>query len=124
MKKFKLSILLVAAFTTFNVVYGQDTTQIQENTKGINETKSTINSSDKKAKNVKFDNIDYYVIEGMWYTKLKNKYVLRQAPKGAKIKFLPRGGKLVTMGGVKYYKCKGVFYKKNKTDDLYEVSRP
>ena len=54
----------------------------------------------------------------------KNKYVLRQAPKGAKIKFLPQGGKPVIMGGVKYYKCKGVFYKKNKTDDLYEVARP
>ena len=124
MKKIKLSLLLVIILTAFNVTHAQDTTKNKVSTKKIDNTKSTINSSEKEAKNIKFDKIDYYVIEGMWYTKLKNKYVLRQAPKGAKIDFLPQGGKPVIMGGVRYYKCKGVFYKKNKTDDLYEVARP
>ena len=124
MKKIKLSLLFLFVFMAFNVANAQDTTENQAKNKKISSTKSTINSSDKKAKKIKFKDIDYYVIEGMWYTKLKNKYVLRQAPKGAKIKFLPQGGKPVTMGGVKYYKCKGVFYKKNRTDDLYEVARP
>ena len=124
MKKLKLGLMLIFMFTAFNMANAQDTTENKVSTKKINSTKSTINSSEKEAKNIKFDDIDYYVIEGMWYTKLKNKYVLREAPKGAKIDFLPQGGKPVTMGGVRYYKCKGVFYKKNKTDDLYEVARP
>jgi len=124
MRKLKLGLMLIFMFTAFNITNAQDTTENKVSAQKINSAKSTINSSEKEAKNIKFDDIDYYVIEGMWYTKLKNKYVLREAPKGAKIDFLPQGGKPVVMGGVRYYKCKGVFYKKNKTDDLYEVARP
>ena len=124
MKKLKIGLLLILALTAINFANAQETVKHEEIKKVSDGKKSTINSSDKKAKEVKFKDINYYVIDGMWHTKLKNKYVLRQAPKGAKINFLPKGGKSVIMGGVRYYKCKGVFYKKNKTDDLYEVARP
>ena len=72
MKKIKLGLLLIIILTAFNVTQAQDTSKNNVSAKKINSTKSTINSSEKKAKNIKFDNIDYYVIEGMWYTKLKN----------------------------------------------------
>ena len=64
-----------------------------------------------------------YIIDGIWYSKFKKRYVLKQAPKGAIINFTPKDGKMVIMGGKKYYKCKGVFYKKTK-DSLYEVTSP
>lgn len=124
MKKLKIGLLLILAFTAINVASAQENNKQDEIKEIADGKKSTINSSEKKAKKIKFKNIEYYVIDGMWHTKLKNKYVLRKAPKGAKLDFLPEGGVSVIMGGVRYYKCKGVFYKKNRNDDLYEVARP
>ena len=89
----------------------------------VNSTKKTINISEKTAQKVTFEGIDYYVIEGIWHTKFKNRYVLHKAPKGARLHFIPKGGKTVTMGGRKYYKYNNVFYKKIK-GGFYEVVRP
>jgi len=120
MKKIKFSLLIIVILTAFNVSNAQN----NDIEKKINETKKTINTTDKEAKRIKFKDVEYYIIEGIWYIKIENKYVLRQAPKGAKIDFLPKGGEPVVMGGIRYYKCKGIFYKKNRNDDLYEVARP
>ena len=141
MKKLKLSLLLIFTASAFSIASGQEknaksqeallagTTSDTELVRGKDSTKkntpskNTINSSEKKAQKVKFDGIDYYVIDGIWHTKFKNKYILKQAPKGVKLNFIPKGGKMVTMGGKKYYKSNGVFYKKLK-GGFYEVVRP
>jgi len=120
MKKFKFSLLIIIVLTSFNFLNAQNN-DIDEK---INKNKQTINTTEKKVEKIKFKDIEYYIIEGIWYIKIGNKYVLRQAPKGAKIDFLPTGGEPVVMGGIRYYKCKGIFYKKNRNDDLYEVARP
>ena len=120
MKKLKFSLLLIVVLTSFNFLNAQNNVI----DKKINKSKQTINSTEKETKKIKFKDIEYYIIDGVWYIKIENKYVLRQAPKGAKIDFLPKDGKSVVMGGIRYYKCKGIFYKKNRNDDLYEVARP
>ena len=132
MKFLKTSLFILFAFVAFNNLNAQEKIENMEN-HNAKEAKSdpnkdtgkgTINSSDKKSQKVKYDGIEYYVIDGIWYTKFKSKYVLRQAPKGAKTYFIPAGGKMVTMGGVNYYKCKGVFYKKTNKSGVYEIVRP
>lgn len=85
--------------------------------------KKTIKVTEKKERKVVHKNITYYVIDGMWHTKMKNRYILKTAPEGAKTDFIPEGGKLVTLAGKKYYKCRGVFYKKLK-NGIYEIERP
>ena len=85
--------------------------------------KKTIKVTEKQEKLVVHEGITYYVIDGMWHTKMKNRYVLKPAPEGAQTDFIPDGGKLVTLAGKKYYKCRGVFYKKIK-NGLYEIERP
>ena len=95
----------------------------KDSTKKIASTKSTINTSARKAQKVNHNGIDYYIIDGIWHTKFKKKYILRQPPKGARLNFVPEGGKTVTMGGKKYYKSNGIFYKKLK-EGSYEVVRP
>jgi len=127
MKKLKLSIFLLLTLTTFSVVNAQEKVN-NEGDRVINEkskssSKQTINISDKKPQKISYDGLDYYIIEGIWHIKFKNKLILRQAPKGAKISFLPKNGKTVVMGGKKYYKSNGVFYKTAK-GGLYEVTRP
>ena len=113
MKKLKLFAALLIAFISFTNVNAQKDSIEKE----------TINKSEKKVSEITHDGINYYVINGIWHIKFKNKLVLRRAPKGAKITFLPKDGKMVTMGGKKYYKSNGVFYKKLK-GSIYEVARP
>ena len=111
-----LVIIVITVFTVSNTTSAQiilDT----------NKTKTeTIRTSDNKIKQIEFKGINYYIFNGTWHTKSKKRYVLRNAPKGAKINFKPEGGEFVTMHGKKYYKCKGIFYKQHK-DSLYEVVR-
>ena len=85
--------------------------------------KETIKLTEKKEKKVVHKGITYYVIDGMWHTKMKNRYILKTAPEGAQTNFIPEGGKLVTLAGKKYYKCRGVFYRKIE-NGLYEIDRP
>ena len=120
MKKMSnLAVLLLLVFTAFQQLSAQD---VSENISKSKE-KSTINSSDKTPKLVTYEHMDYYVIDGIWYGKFKNKYVLRQAPEGAVLDFLPKDGKEITITGKKYYECKRVFYK-NIGNGLYKVVRP
>jgi hypothetical protein len=139
------NLVLLIIFMMFSIIHAQDTIKGQETLRPLQKpnaslpenkidkskpiksqyvVKSTINSSDKKIKKINFDGINYFIIDGVWYTRFKNKYVLKQAPKGARLSFIPKGGKMVTMGGVNYYKCKGIFYKKSSSPGIYVVARP
>lgn len=113
MKKLKFSFVFAIG------LIGMQLTQAQTS----NQEKETIIITEKKdEKIVKHQGITFYVINGIWHTKMKNKYVLRAAPKGAVIDELPKGGENVRMAGKMYYKCKGVFYK--KIGKKYQVARP
>lgn len=116
MKKLQIIAILGIAMLSFNGVNAQSDT-------GNTTKKATINSSEKEPEKITHKNIDYYIIDGVWYAKIKKRFVLRPAPKGAKLKNLPKGGENVVMAGIKYYKLNGVFYKKIK-NGMYEVSRP
>lgn len=119
MKKLQFTLLLLFAFAFSQQSIAQHTTAQNKEVRN----KGTINASDKTATVITHNDLKYYVIDGIWYGKFKNKYVLRQAPEGARIDYLPQDGEMVTITGINYYKCKGVFYKKIKKD-LYEVARP
>jgi len=112
MKFYKLLIVLFL-FSITTAINAQET----------QEKKPTINSSKKQENIVNYKGVDYYIIEGMWYAKFKKRLVFKQAPTGAKVPFIPGKGEMVTLGGKKYFKCNGVFYKKLKPE-LYEVTRP
>ena len=116
MKRLMLSLVMIAVFTVSNSMNAQKV--VSEN----KTTTKTIRSSEKEINEIVHSGITYYIFNGTWHTKMKNRYVLKNAPKGAKINFKPEGGESVTMHGKKYYKCKGIFYKQNK-DSLYEVVR-
>ncbi len=113
MKKLKLIIVLCFAMATVGSISAQSTVS----------KKPTINSSEKKPEKITHKEIDYYIIDGVWYAKINKRFVLRQAPKGAILKELPNGTQKAMLGGIKYQKLNGVFYKKRK-DGLYEVARP
>ncbi|MCK0130898.1 hypothetical protein MWU59_05215 [Flavobacteriaceae bacterium F08102] len=83
----------------------------------------TINTTDKESEIVIHKDLEYHIIDGIWYLKSNEKLILRKAPKGARLKRLPKGGEYIVLGGKKYYRLNGVFYKKIKKD-LFEVARP
>lgn len=114
MKKLKWCFTILFGF--FGMLFLQAQTVVKK-------PKATIMVTQKKdEKIVVHKGITYYVIEGLWHTKIKNKYTFRSAPKGAVLKELPLGGENVKMAGKIYYKCKGVFYK--KVGKVYQVARP
>ncbi len=102
----------------FFLCFGLATVNAQETT----EKKPTINSSKKEPGEFKYKGVNYFIIDGIWYAKYKKRYVFVKAPLGALVPFTPGKGAMVTMGGKKYYKCNGIFYKKLKPD-LFEVVR-
>lgn len=57
-------------------------------------------------------NTNYYLSNGVWYTRNNRGYVAVAAPRGAVIRTLPRGYKVRTIRGVKYYNYNGVYYKR------------
>ena len=116
MKRLMISLVVIAVFLISNSVNAQKIASKEKT------TTKTIRSSEKEIKQLVHKGITYYIFNGTWHTKMKNRYVLRNAPKGAKISFIPDGGEFVTMHGKKYYKCNGIFYKQQK-DSLYEVVR-
>jgi len=117
MKRFMLSLIVIVAITSSNVILAQEVADKTKNSKS-----KTIRSSENEIKEVVHNGITYYIFNSTWHTKMKNRYVLRNAPKGAKLDFKPEGGTYVTMHGKKYYKCKGIFYKEYK-DSIFEVVR-
>ncbi|HHC78515.1 MAG TPA: hypothetical protein ENK46_01440 [Flavobacteriia bacterium] len=123
MKKRIIAAMAFFGITVFNTVMAQETVKNENPVKKLVSTKGTINSSHKKALKVNYKGVEYYIIDGIWHTKFKNKLILKQPPKGARLTFVPEGGEMVTMGGKKYYKSNGIFYKKIK-GGFYEVARP
>jgi len=117
MKRFMLSFAVIAVLAISNTSTAQEKADTSKTT-----TKTIRTSSDKEIKEIVHKGITYYVFNSTWHTKMKNRYVLRNAPKGAKIDFKPDGGEYVTMHGRKYYRCRGIFYKELK-DNIYEVVR-
>lgn len=115
MKKLKITLVFFMAFGAFGILQAQTSTK--------KSAKETIIVTEKTKRVVKHNSVTYYIFDGLWHTKLKNKYVLRSAPKGAKTDFLPKGGEYVKMAGKKYYKCKGIFYKP-LGNGRYEIARP
>lgn len=115
MKKMKIVFVLFIALSAFNTIQAQTSTK--------KKAKETIIVTDKQQKKVTHNSVTYYIFDGMWHTKLKNKYVLRTAPKGAITNFLPAEGEHVKIAGKKYYKCKGVFYK-TLGNNRYQVAKP
>lgn len=56
---------------------------------------------------------NYYFADGVWYKARGRNYVVVRAPKGIKLRTLPRGNKVVVLNGRKLYKYKGIWYKKS-----------
>ena len=117
MKKLIFSLLVFLGFAAVNTTQAQE---VSDKTKVT--SRETIHTTKKQIKEVTYQGITYYIFNSTWHTKLKNRYVFRNPPKGAKIDFRPLGGEYVIMHGKKYYKCGGIFYKELK-DSIYEVVR-
>lgn len=56
--------------------------------------------------------IRYHFAGGIWYKPHGRKYVVCRAPRGVRVKVLPRGHRLVVVKGRKLYHYNGVWYKK------------
>ncbi len=105
MKHLKIFLITTIAFLTFNISSAQVTLKIYPK-KGVVVTKLS------KPKIVVHKKVNYYCADGVWYNKVKGRYVVVGVPLGVSLKRLPRGYKVVKIQGKTYYKYRGVIYKK------------
>ncbi|MEC8831220.1 MAG: DUF6515 family protein [Bacteroidota bacterium] len=55
---------------------------------------------------------NFYYADGVWYTIRGKDYVVIGAPKGIKLRTLPRGSKVFYRNGRRLYQYRGVWYKR------------
>lgn len=64
---------------------------------------------------------NFYYANGIWYKAYGRKYVVCRAPIGVRIKYIPRGYKVVRVNGIRYYTYNGIWYTKKR--GFYTVVR-
>ncbi|MBO0329492.1 DUF6515 family protein [[Muricauda] lutisoli] len=55
---------------------------------------------------------NYYLADGIWYKAHGKKYVVTAAPRGVKIRTLPKGSKVFYRNGRRLYRYRGIWYKR------------
>ncbi|MER3318918.1 MAG: DUF6515 family protein [Allomuricauda sp.] len=55
---------------------------------------------------------NYYYADGVWYKARGKRYIVTAAPRGIKVRALPRGSKVVYRNGRRLHQYRGVWYKK------------
>ncbi len=70
---------------------------------------------------VVFRGSPYYVFEGQWYRKIGGRFLLVDAPYGARVRSIGRDAKISVVNGDKYFIYDGVYYKYDDKDRVYIV---
>ena len=73
----------------------------------------TVVTTLRSPKLIVHNNVRYHLAEGVWYRARGKRFVVCAAPRGIRVRTLPRGYAGVTVNGRKLYKYKGVWYKKS-----------
>lgn len=55
----------------------------------------------------------FYYADGVWYKARGKRYVVTAAPRGIRVKTLPRGSKVVYRNGRRLYQYRGIWYKRS-----------
>ncbi len=58
--------------------------------------------------------VNFYYAEGVWYKPYGRRYVVCKAPLGIRLKYIPRGHRIVRVDGKKYYHYNGIWYTKKR----------
>ena len=107
MKNLKVLLTILAVAFTFNISSAQVTLKIYPK-------RGAVVTKINKPRVVVHKKVNYYHADGVWYNRVRGKYVVVGAPVGVTVKRLPRGYKVVKIRGRKYYKYRGVVYKKHR----------
>ena len=107
MKTSRIILIMLIAFLTFNMGYAQVALKIYPK-------RGAVVTKIHKPKVIIHKKVNYYYADGVWYNRKSGKYLVVGAPNGVVIKRLPKGFKVIKINGRKYYKYRGVVYKKHR----------
>ena len=57
---------------------------------------------------------NFYFANGVWYRPHGRKYIVCKAPIGLRVRYLPKGYRVVRINGKKYYRYNGIYYTKKR----------
>lgn len=107
MKNFKILFAVVLMLGTLATVSAQ--TKVVR----VYPKHGTVVTTLRSPKRIVHNNIRYHVADGVWYKARGNRFVVCAAPRGIRVRTLPRGYAVVKVNGRKLYKYKGIWYKKS-----------
>lgn len=107
MKNPRVLLIVLIALFSFTTTNAQVTLKIYPK-------RGAVVTKIHKPKVVVHKQVNYYYADGVWYNRNRGKYVVAKAPVGITVKRLPRGYRTVRIKGRKYYKYRGVVYKKQR----------
>ena len=58
--------------------------------------------------------VNFYYAKGVWYKARGRKYIVSRAPIGVRVRYIPRGYRIVRVNGIKYYTYNGIWYTKKR----------
>ena len=70
------------------------------------------------------EGVKYWLSDGVYYRKKGERYIVVEAPKGAKMRHLPNGAVLVKRNGKQYFRHAGVYYRWAPSSNEYIVVMP
>ncbi len=108
MKTLKILLVMALMIGAFNSAEAQRVVKVYPR-------HGTVVTTVHKPKIYKFHGLKYRFAAGVWYKPFGRKYVVCAAPAGLRINVLPRGHRVVYVRGKRYYKYRGVYYKKRRS---------
>ncbi|MGI9547488.1 MAG: DUF6515 family protein [Flavobacteriaceae bacterium] len=106
MKSIKILLIVVALIGTSLTMQAHEVKVYPRN--------GTIVAKVYKPRIVVHKGINFYYAKGIWYKPYGRKYVVCRAPIGLRIRFVPKGYKIVRVNGKKYYHSNGIYYVKKR----------
>jgi len=106
MKNLKSMVIIVVLFGSFL------TANAQRRTVKVYPRIGAVVTTVHQPKLVVHRGINFHVANGIWYRYRSGKYVVCAAPIGITVRKLPRGNQVVRVNGRKFFRYRGVWYKK------------
>ncbi len=108
MKQMKMILAIVAFLGTILTIQAQTRTVVK-----IYPKHGTMVRTVSNPRIIVHKKTSFYYADGVWYKARGKRYVVTAAPRGIRLKTLPRGSKVVYRNGRRLYQYRGIWYKRS-----------
>ncbi|UBZ14221.1 DUF6515 family protein [Flagellimonas marinaquae] len=108
MKQMNMILAILAFLGTIFTIQAQTRTVVK-----IYPKQGTVVKTVSNPRVIVHKKTSFYYADGVWYKARGKRYVVTAAPRGIRVKTLPRGSKVVYRNGRRLYQYRGIWYKRS-----------